>query len=632
MKNKNSRGSNDGAQGGKRFRFEPMTLALVIPLSVFVYFCWDFFFLQDDAFITLRYAENFLSGHGLVWNYGVQVEGYTNFLWLIFLILFKQLGVEYFFTLSFFGPLLSLGTLVLTFVLSRKIISQELSSRVALILALVVTLTLATNISFVYWTVAGLETALFTLLTLLAFYFYYRNSWMLAPILTLAVLTRPEGLLLTFFFPLFGLLQTKRLPKRELAILGMALVPLIPFVIFKVSYFGSIAPNPFFAKTVWDWAQIVAGLEYWGEFQFHYGLFGMLLILPGFFYRKSPKIIKAFLLYSFLYMAYIILIGGDVLKVGRFFLPLLAPLYLALGYAITRALRNRYALATVFALQIALQLFVPLRAARVSLGFERGLYTQTQEVINQLRKVDRSDFSLATSTIGLTGFLLMGHDVYDMVGLTDSTIARHPQAVIEDMKTTWRERKYNAEYILHQAPDYIAFSTGLKPSSPGEKALFLYPAFLNSYRAISFYSPSGNRMIDVYKRMKQVPDTLGRRVDAKFVQAYAEAFNHLANEKYLVALKYLDTARKVLAPLEYPYIYYVAGRCLSGLGQQDRSQEALMTALQLDQDVFSVYAALYPSLYPYPDGRERALIFRDQIQRLAPWTLPQLDKVAGYEK
>ena len=39
----------------------------------------------DDAFISFRYARNLLDGHGLVWNPGERVEGYTNFLWTILL-------------------------------------------------------------------------------------------------------------------------------------------------------------------------------------------------------------------------------------------------------------------------------------------------------------------------------------------------------------------------------------------------------------------------------------------------------------------------------------------------------------------------------------------------------------------
>ena len=34
----------------------------------------------DDAFISIRYADNLVSGLGLVYNAGERVEGYTNFL------------------------------------------------------------------------------------------------------------------------------------------------------------------------------------------------------------------------------------------------------------------------------------------------------------------------------------------------------------------------------------------------------------------------------------------------------------------------------------------------------------------------------------------------------------------------
>ena len=37
----------------------------------------------DDAFITLRYADNLLAGRGLVYNEGEYVEGYTPPLWLL---------------------------------------------------------------------------------------------------------------------------------------------------------------------------------------------------------------------------------------------------------------------------------------------------------------------------------------------------------------------------------------------------------------------------------------------------------------------------------------------------------------------------------------------------------------------
>ena len=40
-------------------------------------------FLCDDAFISFRYVRNLLEGHGLVFNPGEYVEGYSSFLWVL---------------------------------------------------------------------------------------------------------------------------------------------------------------------------------------------------------------------------------------------------------------------------------------------------------------------------------------------------------------------------------------------------------------------------------------------------------------------------------------------------------------------------------------------------------------------
>ncbi len=51
-------------------------------------------FLCDDAFISFRYARNLLEGHGLVFNPGEYVEGYSNFLWVLELAaIWKGLGI-----------------------------------------------------------------------------------------------------------------------------------------------------------------------------------------------------------------------------------------------------------------------------------------------------------------------------------------------------------------------------------------------------------------------------------------------------------------------------------------------------------------------------------------------------------
>ena len=49
-------------------------------LAWLVSFSW---FLTDDTFISFRYTRNLLDEHGLVFNPGEHVEGYTYFLWIL---------------------------------------------------------------------------------------------------------------------------------------------------------------------------------------------------------------------------------------------------------------------------------------------------------------------------------------------------------------------------------------------------------------------------------------------------------------------------------------------------------------------------------------------------------------------
>src|SRR5690606_26802938 len=48
--------------------------------------------LTDDAFISFRYAENLVAGHGLVFNPGERVEGITNPAWTLWIAVGHALG------------------------------------------------------------------------------------------------------------------------------------------------------------------------------------------------------------------------------------------------------------------------------------------------------------------------------------------------------------------------------------------------------------------------------------------------------------------------------------------------------------------------------------------------------------
>src|SRR5271170_5823761 len=56
---------------------------------------WRDRFVQDDAFISFRYAAHLAHGHGLVWNLGGErLEGFTNFLFTIAIAGCMKLGID----------------------------------------------------------------------------------------------------------------------------------------------------------------------------------------------------------------------------------------------------------------------------------------------------------------------------------------------------------------------------------------------------------------------------------------------------------------------------------------------------------------------------------------------------------
>jgi hypothetical protein len=76
-------------------------LVLAAPLAFYVAFIVrtpitfegrTYFWLFDDAMISMRYARNLADGHGLVWNAGERVEGYSNFLWTLVMAAVHGLG------------------------------------------------------------------------------------------------------------------------------------------------------------------------------------------------------------------------------------------------------------------------------------------------------------------------------------------------------------------------------------------------------------------------------------------------------------------------------------------------------------------------------------------------------------
>ena len=240
---------------------------------------------MQDSFIAFRYAKNLVEGHGLRWNPNEEpVEGYTNFL----LVLLCALALKAGFGLPIFSQILGGVSAFLTgyyaYRFSRKIMNWPAAA------SLLPCQLLSLSGPFATWAGSGMETNLFTLLLMAAIYHfadYFKSNqrkhlYLCFLFLFLSTLTRPEGFGVFAFFigvSLAVILWHKK-PFRHfpLPILSYVL-PFCLYFAWRVSYFGYLLPNTYYAKTGGTIFQYLRGLRYTGSFLFFFALPFLFLIL-----------------------------------------------------------------------------------------------------------------------------------------------------------------------------------------------------------------------------------------------------------------------------------------------------------------------------------------------------------------
>ncbi|MFO7675636.1 MAG: tetratricopeptide repeat protein [bacterium] len=477
---------------------------LALAVGAFIWQASTSAFLQDDSFITYRYARNVARGLGPVFNPGERVEGYTNFLWMMMLAVLALIGLPFTVIIPLsqvIGVLCGIGTVVLFCLLLRRHGTGPPA------LAPVAALLLGLNGAFSYWHVSGMETGLFTFLLAAAAWYWLkpgdraRDLVSASTLLGLSALTRPEG---AMFFALFGLHYViRRLAARDLlsrAGLGRLGLFLLPFVVlvaplyaWRLGWYGYLFPNTFYAKTGASTAYFKAGVEYLWFFLRAYGLWGAAFVVPvalaAWRNRLRPADPLFFcLLLLVAHALYVVWVGGDVLRNWRFFVPVLLPFYFLLVEGIWLLPLPRVVRAVLLLALLPLTFFgpfiSPLTARKEiarNLELEKGLVdkmTATGRWLNA--KLDEDDW-FACTTIGAVSYY-SDRNMVDMLGLTDAVIAHQPEAILES-EWHWKERNYNTAHVLGRHPVYVYFSTGVKPSAEAERALFLRPRFRRGYFA-----------------------------------------------------------------------------------------------------------------------------------------------------
>ena len=294
-------------------------------------------FISDDAFISFRYVRNLLEGHGLVFNPGEYVEGYTNFLWVLELAaIWGLLGIRPEHAAQWLSVMYTAGTLaVMLWWVARLPLLRQRWLVAWMALGLV-----CSSATFAVWTSGGgLETRQFTFFTLTAVavlsVFGANRRGLAAVSLSLAAgaLTRPEGLLLAAccvgWFVAQGWVTAQRLDWRgTLTLAGPFAVVIGGHFLARYRYYGEWLPNTYYAKHVDSWYE--SGYRYLSAAAIETGLYLLLplayLALRARWREGRDGTYALILLLLGTHMFYLFEIGGDHFEFRPldFYWPLLA--------------------------------------------------------------------------------------------------------------------------------------------------------------------------------------------------------------------------------------------------------------------------------------------------------------------
>lgn len=268
-----------------RERVRERGLAVVLCVPWVIWGLWQalaLHFVCDDAYISFRYVRNLLDGHGLVFNPGEYVEGYTNFLWVLEVAALWAVGIAPEVGSVGLSLLATIGTMALVARMAFDTPHDALRPAVAMAAVALY----ATNRSVAVWATSGLETRQFTFLVVLGVYLLTRRATHPERLqiagsvaLGLAELTRPEALLIG---PCVMLWWAADAWHRKAFTVPGALRVGLPFAglvgaqfLWRIAYYGEILPNTYYAKSVRPWWE--AGITYWGFASIEHALY---LVVP----------------------------------------------------------------------------------------------------------------------------------------------------------------------------------------------------------------------------------------------------------------------------------------------------------------------------------------------------------------
>ncbi len=405
----------------------------------------------DDAYITYRYAQNLAEGHGLVFNPGERVEGYSTFLYALLMTLGQLiLGPKTIYSWSLAINILSAcGALCI----AVHAVGRRAGSTAAWLAAF--TLGIFPSIWIAIW--SGLETMLVVFLAMVLWritIWEHAAKWNVrrlaatALVTVLLVISRADAFIIAIAIGTHSLVLLDWRP--GLTVLAMTISTFAAHAAGRLAYYGYPFPNTYYAKVSGD---LIQRVEYgWAMFttlgQVHpYALItlaattvGILVVILN--HRSPLRIARFEILFPIAWFAYWIYVGGDIF--GDRMLLCLIPLLTVFMW--TRAFPSHIPRWTRVAIALALVLhataFLPppqfpeAEDSHVRAGLHLAeLYPDAVIAVDAAGKIP---YASGLATI-------------DTMGLCDAHIA-HTEPKFEFVPG---HNKSDMDYVIQREPDVI---------------------------------------------------------------------------------------------------------------------------------------------------------------------------------
>jgi hypothetical protein len=427
-----------------------LLLVLQIPLSDYI---------VDDAFIHLTFARNIAEGHGFSFNPDVPTYGITAPLWTLLLALLSTV---------FYPGQVMVKTLSILFGVLTIPAFRRLASNIGLPhrTAIIITIAWAVNVWLVRWTASGMEATLALLLLILAFNAQLEDRYISGLWLGIAILCRPEAVVLIVIFGLDRLWNFDVV--KALKLVGITAATLIPWHLYALITFGTLLPNP---------ARVKAGFTLASLADFLYGLkracfiiggahFIELLIILGFITAfvlhklklnsKEIRVLSLFIIWaSFSVIIYLV---QGVFVTSRYLLVGLPPVIM-LAFMLLESegnqfrsmyrIKGRYILVSIM---IIIQLFLTWRITLPHVESFKPTISSLKRIAGILNDETLPESSVAVGDVGIIGFF-GGRYLIDLEGLvTQEMIPFRVGRTLDDLVLSGRYLKMRkADYLLDKS-------------------------------------------------------------------------------------------------------------------------------------------------------------------------------------